>query len=85
VSSVLRADALTVVHHDDSTSEFTDVTYTLDRGGLRVVTSCGDEQAFPLHDVLTTHVRLTHQRRPRVERRLGDRRGADNRELVATP
>jgi hypothetical protein len=85
VSTVLRADALTVVHHDDTTSEFTDVTYALDREGLRVVTACGDEKAFPLHDVLTTHVRLTHQRRPRTERRVGERRGAGSRGLVATP
>ncbi len=72
--AVLRADELTVVHHDDTTSRFTDVTYALDRAGLRVITACGDEKAFPLHDVLTTHVRLTHQRRPRLERRISDRR-----------
>ena len=70
----MRADELTVVHHDDTTSEFTDVTYALDRTGLRVVTAGGDEKAFPLHEVLTTHVRLAHQRRVRVERRIGDRR-----------
>jgi hypothetical protein len=74
VSDVLRADELTVVHHDDTTSRFTDVTYALDRDGLRVVTAGGDEKAFALHDVLTTHVRLTHQRRTRIERRSGDRR-----------
>ena len=49
-----RADELTVVHHDDTVSRFTDVTYTLGREGLRVVTATGDEKAFPLHDVLTT-------------------------------
>jgi hypothetical protein len=76
---VLRADELTIVHHDDTTSRFTDVTYTLDREGLRVITAGGDEKAFPGHDVLTTHVRLAHQRRPRVDRRMGERRGADAR------
>ena len=59
---MLRADALTVVHHDDTTSEFVDVSYTLCRAGLRVVTAGGDEKAFAGHDVLTTHVRLTHAR-----------------------
>jgi hypothetical protein len=71
-----RADELTIVHHDDTTSRFTDVTYTLDREGLRVITAGGDEKAFPGHDVLTTHVRLAHQRRPRTDRRIGERRGA---------
>ena len=56
-----RADELTVVHHDDTVSRFTDVTYTLTRQGLRVLTAGGDEKAFPGHDVLTTHVRTTHR------------------------
>jgi hypothetical protein len=73
---MLRADALTVVHHDDTTSEFTDVSYTLDRTGLRVVTAAGVERAFPRHDVLTTHVRVSHPRRAHVKRRLSDRRRA---------
>jgi hypothetical protein len=51
---MLRADELTVVHHDDSVSRFTDVTYTIGRHGLRVITATGDEKAFPQHDVLTT-------------------------------
>ena len=58
---MLRADELTVVHHDDTVSHFTDVTYTLDRDGLRVLTANGDEKAFPGHDVLTTHVRTSHR------------------------
>jgi hypothetical protein len=52
---MLRADTLTVVHHDDTVSRFTDVTYTISREGLRVITATGDEKAFPRHDVLTTH------------------------------
>ena len=51
---MLRADELTVVHHDDTVSRFTDVTYTIGREGLRVITATGDEKAFPQHDVLTT-------------------------------
>ncbi len=53
---MLRADELTVVHHDDSVSRFTDVTYTLGREGLRVVTATGDQTAFPEHEVLTIQV-----------------------------
>jgi hypothetical protein len=51
---MLRADELTVVHHDDSESRFTDVTYTIGREGVRVISATGDEKAFPQHDVLTT-------------------------------
>ncbi len=58
---MLRADELTIVHHDDTVSHFTDVTYTLNRDGLRLLTATGDERAFPGHDVLTTHVRLAHR------------------------
>ncbi|MEU8228603.1 hypothetical protein AB0C12_03255 [Actinoplanes sp. NPDC048967] len=58
---MLRADELTIVHHDDTVSHFTDVTYTLTRQGLRVFTASGDEKAFPGHDVLTTHARTSHQ------------------------
>ena len=54
---MLRADELTVVHHDDTVSRFTDVCYTLGRRGLRVVTACGREYVFARHDVLTTHAR----------------------------
>jgi hypothetical protein len=42
-------------------SLFTDVTYMLDRQGLRVLTATGDETAFGRHEVLTTHVRLAHR------------------------
>jgi hypothetical protein len=59
-TAMLRADELTVVHHDDSVSRFTDVTYTLSRGGLRVLTANGDERTFAGDDVLTTHVRRDH-------------------------
>jgi hypothetical protein len=55
VNGMLRADTLTVVHHDDTISRFIDVTYTISREGLRVITATGDEKAFSPHDVLTTH------------------------------
>ena len=55
---MIRADELTVVHHDDTVSRFTDVRYLLSREGLRVITVGGGERYFARHDVLTTHVRL---------------------------
>jgi len=57
VNQMLRADELTVVHHDDTVIRFLDVRYTLTREGLRVVTASGAERLFARHDVLTTHVR----------------------------
>jgi hypothetical protein len=63
VTGVQRADELIVVHHDDTVSRFTDVSYTLGCGGLRVITADGAETTFPRHDVLTTHVLLAHWRR----------------------
>jgi hypothetical protein len=51
---MLRADELTVVHHDDSISRFTDVRYTLGRRGLHVLLATGEEIVFPQHEVLTT-------------------------------
>ncbi len=54
---MLRADELTVVHHDDTVRRFTDVRYMLGRRGLHVVTATGEEIVFARHDVLTTHAR----------------------------
>ena len=51
---MLRADTLTVVHHDDTVSIFTDVRYTLGRRGLHIVLASGEEIIFAQHDVLTT-------------------------------
>jgi len=59
-AALLRADELTVVHHDDTVSRFTDVTYSRSRAGLSVWTAGGDEKAFPSHEILTTHVCLAH-------------------------
>jgi hypothetical protein len=55
---MLRADELSVMHHDDTVSRFTDVRYTLGRKGLHVVLATGEEIIFAQHDVLTTHARL---------------------------
>jgi hypothetical protein len=54
---MLRADTLTVVHHDDTVVRFTDVRYTLGRKGLHVVTATGEEIVFPAHEVLMTRTR----------------------------
>jgi hypothetical protein len=46
-----HADTLTVVHHDDTRTEYTDVTYRLHRDEIRVWTADGEQ----LHaDVLMT-------------------------------
>ena len=46
-----HADTLTVIHHDDTTSRYTDVVYQLHREGIRIWTL--DEET--LHtDVLMT-------------------------------
>ena len=60
-----RADELIVVHHDDSISRFADVTYTLGRAGLRILSAGGQETVFGCHEVLTTHVLLAHRLAPR--------------------
>ncbi|MEV4350874.1 hypothetical protein AB0J83_40985 [Actinoplanes sp. NPDC049596] len=54
---MISADELTVVHHDDTVSRFTDVRYMLNRDGLRLVTAGGVERHFASNEVLTTHVR----------------------------
>lgn len=56
-----HADLLTVVHHDDTTTDFTDVRYTLTRAGLRVLDADDTETVLDTHDVLTTHARINHQ------------------------
>jgi hypothetical protein len=65
-----RADELIVVHHDDTVSRFADVTYTLGRTGLRVVSADGTEQVFACHEVLMTHVLLAHRPAPRRRARV---------------
>jgi hypothetical protein len=58
---MLSAHTLTVVHDDDTRTEYTDVRYALDRHGVRVHTSHG-EVCFT--DVLT--VLATVRRAPAV-------------------
>ena len=50
---MLHADNLTVVHHDDSQTRYTDVRYVLHRDGIRVFSETGQDD---FTDVLTTHV-----------------------------
>ena len=47
-----HADTLTVVHHDDTKTSYTDVRYQLHRGGIRIWSEEG-EHAFT--DILMTH------------------------------
>lgn len=49
-----HADRLTVVHHDDSTTEYDDVRYTLTAAGVRILDADGGEQLLSHNDVLTT-------------------------------
>lgn len=57
---MLRADELTVVHPDGTTSEFTDVRYALHGGSVRILTAGGDEKVFPDHAVFTCHATRFH-------------------------
>ena len=66
---MLRADELTVVHHDDTVHRFTDVRYTLGRRGLRVILASGEEIFFAQHDVLTTYARTDAPTAARIETR----------------
>jgi hypothetical protein len=47
-----HADTLTVVHHDDTRTNFTDVRSQLVRDGIRI---WSDEGEHALTDVLMTH------------------------------
>jgi hypothetical protein len=47
-----HADTLTVVHHDDTRTLFTDVRYQLVKDGIRI---WSDEGEHALTDVLMTH------------------------------
>ena len=47
-----HADTLTVIHHDDTRTRYTDVAYRLHRDGIRIWTTDGET----VHtDVLMTH------------------------------
>ncbi len=56
-----HADLLTVIHHDDTTRDFTDVRYTITRAGLRVRSTDDTETLIDTHDVLTTHAHTHHR------------------------
>ncbi|OJF14472.1 hypothetical protein [Couchioplanes caeruleus] len=48
---MLHADALTVVHHDDTRTHYADVRYTLHREGVRIWTRDGQQDQT---DILMT-------------------------------
>lgn len=56
-----RADLLTVVHHDDTHTDYTDVRYTLTGAGLRILDADGTETTLTGNDVLTTHAHTSHR------------------------
>ena len=56
MTAMQSAHRLTVVLHDDTTTTYTDVRYTLTRAGVRILDATGAETAWPAFDVLTTHV-----------------------------
>jgi hypothetical protein len=47
-----HADTLTVIHHDDSRTRFSDVRYQLHRDGIRIWSADGEQLVT---DVLMTH------------------------------
>ncbi|GAB1643746.1 hypothetical protein [Krasilnikovia sp. MM14-A1259] len=47
-----HADTLTVVHHDDTQTRYTDVRYQLIRDGIRIWSREGEHS---LTDILMTH------------------------------
>ena len=47
-----HADTLTVVHHDDTRTSYTDVRYQLHRNGIRIWSSDGEHA---ITDILMTH------------------------------
>jgi hypothetical protein len=57
-----RANHLTVVHHDDTHTDFDDVWYGLTADALRVLDAAGTEITLPAHDVLTTHATVIRDR-----------------------
>lgn len=60
MTAVPRADHLSVLHHDDSRTDFTDVHYTLTRTGLRILDTTGTETCLSSNDVLTTDAYTAH-------------------------
>jgi hypothetical protein len=47
-----HADTLTVVHHDDTRTRYTDVRYQLMRDGIRI---WSEEGELAITDILMTH------------------------------
>lgn len=59
---MLRADHLSVVHDDDTVTDYDNVRYTITRHGLQILDAAGAETHVPAHQVLTTHAHTTHTR-----------------------
>ena len=47
-----HADTLTVIHHDDTRTRYTDVRYQLVRNGIRIWSEDGEHS---ITDILMTH------------------------------
>ena len=58
---MLAVDELTVIHHDDTETKYTNVGYRLDRAGVRVFTTDGD-RAHAAFDVL--RIESSRDRKP---------------------
>jgi hypothetical protein len=56
---LMPANTLTVVHHDDSTTDYDDVRYELTTAGVRILDATG-ETTLPQHQVLTVHATRRH-------------------------
>jgi hypothetical protein len=57
-----HADTLTVIHHDDTRTDYTDADYQLHRDGVRIWTADGET----VHtDILMTHAYLGSTERER--------------------
>lgn len=57
-----RADRLTVVHHDDTRTEYDNVRYRLTFAGVWILNATGATTELPANDVLTTEAHVI--RRP---------------------
>jgi hypothetical protein len=52
-----HADTLTVIHHDDTRTQFSDARYQLHRDGIRIWTADGEHT---ITDVLMTQANRQH-------------------------
>lgn len=57
---LMPANTLTVVHNDDSTTDYDDVRYELTAAGVRILDATGGDTLLPQHQVLTVHATRRH-------------------------